>query len=297
MKFSLTFDDTGDSIPFVAVNPDILEYYTDALNRENSNKFFSIDQTAPNISRSIDSLIDIVEQVNQWPIEILENRITELTTLDCLDQHLLNYLHANWVNSQKTLYDIQEKRSRYSSEITERIHDMYPDEISKAPIGDILKKLNLDNLYDQINTRIHTIETCFAYMKFSCNQKKWFDVINPFGKDRITNNITNLEISFNHLGRSLHDKFCNFDLDLEFNDENSFDQLLGFVGLRLIPPQTIPLSQEYISWCTKHGKVPSGVRISLGNIPDLDKKLLDYRKIILRNLKSSNAFFIKLNRG
>jgi hypothetical protein len=83
-------------------------------------------------------------------------------------------------------------------------------------------------------------------------------------------------------------------LDLKHNDENSFDQLLGFVDLKLLPAQTIPLSREYQQWCQSINQVASGDNLTLGNIPDLPDRLTEYRHLIYKNLKNNNNFSIHL---
>jgi hypothetical protein len=107
----------------------------------------------------------------------------------------------------------------------------------------------------------------------------------------------NFRISFNHLGRSLYEKYQNFDTDLACDDENTFDQLLGFVDLSLIRPRSHSFSEEYILWCKQHNKVPSGGFLNIGNLVDFENRLTDYRVVIYRNIKSSNSFRINLNKG
>jgi hypothetical protein len=105
----------------------------------------------------------------------------------------------------------------------------------------------------------------------------------------------NLKLSFNHLGRTLYDKFINFDVNLEHNDENSFNELLGFVTISLTPTQTIPLSLEYVNWCKQHNRTPIGNYLNIGNIPNISENLTKYRIIIFRNLLKNNKFSI--NKG
>jgi hypothetical protein len=39
MKFQIAFDQSGDTIPFVSVNDQILEFYVDQLSVQNLNSF------------------------------------------------------------------------------------------------------------------------------------------------------------------------------------------------------------------------------------------------------------------
>ena len=144
---------------------------------------------------------------------------------------------------------------------------------------------------------VHQLEISFKEVKFEVTDQNWIEFTNPFGKEILTNNINNFSISFNHLGRTLYNKFVYFDSNLEFDDENSFNELLGFVSIKLEQPQTIPLSSEYVNWCKHHNRVPSGDYLNIGNIPNLVEKLTDYRTIIFRNTLQNNAFSIQLNKG
>ena len=106
---------------------------------------------------------------------------------------------------------------------------------------------------------IHALETSFNIINYQdLNQISdiWTIIAdNPFPKNILTNNTANLSLTFNHPGRTLYNKYTNFDVNLKYNDENSYNQLLGFVTLSLAPPQTIPLSVEYINWCNSQEKL------------------------------------------
>jgi hypothetical protein len=104
-------------------------------------------------------------------------------------------------------------------------------------------------------------------------------------------------LGFRHLGRTLYNKFNNFDLNLDYQDENTFDQLLGFVEIGLKMPQTVELSKEYISWCKQHNKIPSGDYLNIGNIPELYSNLTKYRQVMYRNSLQNNSFSIQLTKG
>jgi hypothetical protein len=132
-------------------------------------------------------------------------------------------------------------------------------------------------------------------MKFTVDG--WVEFKNPYPKSLITNDNCNFKISFNHLGRPLYSKYQNFDTDLEYCDENTFDQLLGFVEIDLVNPQTHAYSPEYIAWCQKHNREPSGSNLNIGNMVDLNNQLAEYRSIVYRNTRNSNKFSIKLNKG
>jgi hypothetical protein len=162
-------------------------------------------------------------------------------------------------------------------------------------LRDVLEKLELVEMYSDINLKLHSLEGLLTSIKFKTDTRIEFD--NPFDKSFLTNSICNFRISFNHLGRTLYDKWKNFDTALEYNDENSFDQLLGFVDIGLARPQTIELSSEYTEWCQQRNREPIGEFLNIGNILELDKKLNECKIVLYRNIHSGNSFSIKLNKG
>ena len=296
MNFSLVFQNSGDSLPFYTINShaaDVLTYYVEQLNDRNLNKFSS--SVGTKIETSINKLHATIVECNQFIHELLDQHIDTYTVDEYLDQRNLNKLHADWVKSHSITYNILEKRKQYGSKQAELIHDMFPDDIPEPELGSVLSKLDIGKNYKNINVDIHQVESLFNNIKFSIAE--WTSMPNPFAKSILTNNLCNFRLSFNHLGRTLYNKFVFFDQALEFDDENSYDELLGFVDVKLVPPQTIPLSNEYVTWCANHNKVPSGEHLNIGNIPDLHKHLTDYRKIIFRNTLQNNAFTIQLHKG
>jgi hypothetical protein len=300
MNFSLVFDSSGDVIPLQTISDktaDVLCYYVACLNEQNLNKFTLL--TAGNkIDQAIKKLHSTIGICNEFIYELLDQHIPTYSIENYLDQQVLNKLHADWVNSQTIQYNIIEKRKKYSNSVqAELIHTMFPDEIPTPPLGDVLEKLGVKNTYSQLNSDIHGVELSCSQVKFCVAEQAWVEFKNPFGSEILTNDIGNFSLSFNHLGRTLYNKFLYFDHNLEFNDENSFNQLLGFVEIKLQPVQHIPLSKEYVDWCQKHNKVPSGDYLNIGNIPDLADRLTDYRKIIYQNTLQSNTFSIQLNKG
>jgi hypothetical protein len=300
MIFSLVFENTGDSIPFRTISnqtADVLSYYVDNLNKQNLNKFTN-NNIGNKINQTIANLNSTIINCNEFIYELLDQHIDTCTTEEYLNQQILNKLHADWVKSQTVKYNILEKRKKYNySQQSELIHSMFPDEIPEPPVGVIIDKLGVAEQYSNINVAVHKLELLFSEIKFQVADQNWVEFTNPFGKDLLTNDVSNFSLAFNHLGRTLYNKFVYFDHTLEYHDENSFDELLGFVELGLAPAQTIPLSVEYVDWCKIHNKIPSGDRLPIGNIPDLATHLTDYRKIIFRNTRQNNFFSIQLNKG
>jgi hypothetical protein len=214
MKFSLVFESSGDVIPLQTISnkiADVLCYYVDHLNKQNLNKFALVGPS-DRIDQTIQKLHSTIDECNKFIYELLDNYIPTYSTEDYLDQKVLNKLHADWVNSQSIQYNIIEKRKKYNNSVqTELIHSMFPDEIPAPPLGTIIEKLGFKNLYNSINLDIHTLESLFLKIKFGTADCPWVEFINPFGSEILTNDIGNFSLSFNHLGRTLYNKFLCFD--------------------------------------------------------------------------------------
>jgi hypothetical protein len=299
MDFSLVFEKTGDTIPVRTINREadaLIEYYVDNINACDSNRFFVTGDFSIQLLENLKKIDMVLKEVNAWAGEITG---TVFETCDSivgyLDQDRLNRYHALWVESHSVDYDVRAKRDRYLSDLTEKVFHMFPDEIPVTKSSVVIDKLGYKRIYDQINVCVHLIENSFSDVM--CEFNSWLEFKNPFPKSMITNDIANFKIAFNHLGRTLHDKYLNFDLDLKHDDENTFDQLLGYVMVDLSLPRQVPFGQDYIDWCHKHQKSASGRYLNIGNIPDLGKNLGDYRRILLTNGLKKNHFSIQLNKG
>jgi hypothetical protein len=295
MHFSIVFKNTGDSIPFTSIYPDVVEYYVDYLDKNNLNSFATDGDHGRRIQQAINDLKNTTIDINHWIDKLIDRSIPIFTDEEYLNQHNLNQLHADWVNSQYIVYNIQQKRNQYpGNTIVEKVHDLFPDDIQFPTIGTVLSNLKLSPEYSELNLKVHNLEQQFNNLNFKIAEHPWVQFSNPFDQSILTNNLANLRLSFCHLGRTLYNKYQTFDTDLQCNDENSFNELLGFVSLHLVPPQTIPLSKEYTDWCVTHNKKPSGDYLNIGNIPDLKKHLKDYRLVVFRNLLQYNSFTINL---
>jgi hypothetical protein len=240
----------------------------------------------------------IIEQINQWFELLTDKKYPEFfDPTDYLDQRLLNFLHAFWVDSLSWKYDIDQQRiQKPHNEVVRQIHDMFPDDQRTPFLSNVLSKLGLLDQYNSLNDRhIHTIEHSFSDMNFKVPSDEWIEWPNPFG-DSTSNNICNLYLRFNHLGRTLENKYDYFDFDLEFDDENSFNEILPTVGISLKPPKTMPYAVEYLEWCKEKNRKPVGNRISLGNLVNLYENLKEYRIIMLRNLLNNDGFTLQKDR-
>jgi len=296
MRFQIAFDQTGDTIPFVSSNDQILEFYVDYLTVQNLNSFeLSSPQTAVAISEKIRALDSSIKQNNTWTEILLDQIIEPMSDQDYLDQDILNRYHADWVNSQGIEYDIDAKRQQYGYQgLVEQIHDLFPDDIRHPKISTVLQKLGYSNAYDKINVDIHSLENAFNILRYRVKNHPWVEFKNPFLHQGLSHDTANLRLAFSHLGRPLYGKFLNQDNALQYQDENTYNELLGIVELSLWRPESKDMSPEYIKWCKSQQRVPLGQNLNFGNIPDLDKHLTDYRIVIYRNGLKNNSFSIQL---
>jgi hypothetical protein len=296
MKFQIAFDQTGDTIPFISVNDQILEFYVEYLTVRNFNSFELLSPyTAVDISKKIRSLDDSIKKNNSWMEILLDRTVESASDIEYLDQHRLNRYHADWVNSQDILYDIDSKRHQHNhTKMVEKIHDLFPDDIRHPTVVTVLAHLGYKNMYDKINLDIHDVENSFNSIGYKVKNQNWLEVKNPFLHQGLSHHRANFRFSFHHLGRTLYNKFISQDHILEHDDENTYNELLGFVDLNLFLPESIEMSPEYIKWCNAQNRTPLGQYLNLGNIPDLDKHLTDYRIIIYRNILKNNSFSIQL---
>jgi hypothetical protein len=296
MKFQIVFDQTGDSIPFVSVNDQILEFYVNHLASQNLNTFELLSQSSSaDISHKIRALDTSIKENNQLIKVLLDQTVELASDQEYLDQARLNKYHADWVDSQYKTYDIDSKRHQHAhTELVEKIHTLFPDDIRYPSIGTVLKHLGHSDNYNKINLSIHGIEDFFKMIKYKVKSPDLVEVKNPFPHQGLSHQSANFRLSFHHLGRTLYNKFLSRDLDLRYNDENNYNELLGFVDLSLQSPESIEMSAEYKDWCRSQNRMPLGQYLNLGNILDLDQHLTDYRVVIYRNVLKNNSFSIQL---
>ena len=298
MRFSLVFENSGDEILVDSVNQELLEYYVDQMDQRGLYKFLADPSTGEQILSSINQLHSDIVSLNEIPIrEILGQDLQTYDTLDYLDQWTLNKMHADWACSQSQKYNVAGQLKLHRSDITRKLHDMLPDDLQFPTVANVLNKLGINELYSELNTGIHQIEDQIREIRFQCNNYKMLCFDNPFSKKYVTNDICNFRLGANHLGRFFCQKYLNFDMKLQADDENTYNEFIGIVEIIFRPPETIPYSKEYTAWCRSHNREPTGTYLNFGNIVDLVDKLTMYRQIIVRNMLSNNSFSIHLKRG
>lgn len=290
MNFFIIFQSSGDTIPLTTDKPDLLDYYIDFLESTSSNQFSLISNLKVS---NLTQLYQTLQSFNtSIPGKLISFKQPDDAT-DFLNQDLINKLHCEWVHSNHKKFLTKDLKKKYP-DILQPLFDQISDDIHDVIFSEIVYKFNMQEIYFAINQELHLVESMFNKINFQAkfdDKWGWIETQNIFPKNYTSNSQANLSLKFNHYGRTLYHKFCTFDLDLNHDDENTFDQLLGYVQLSLVPPETINYSPEYLQWCTKIGREPGGNNLNLGNIIDLDKKLLEYRKLLYKNLMINNNYF------
>jgi len=292
-KFHLVFENTGDCLPVIACHDELFCYIFDQINRGPIQLFSVLDKSIG--QRTLSNLKNLQEKIiniNDWFKHLTGEIYPELLDVyDYLDQDLLNYLHAYWVKSQSKNYDIQLGRKN-GTPLSGQIADIFPDDLSFPTIASVISRLGLSEQYDMINTYVHAVESVFWKIQFDIKATDWIEWPNPY-PHFVSNDICNLYLDFNHLGRTLENKYECFDFDIEHDDENSFFQIVPRIALSLRPPRRVPYSPEYKEWCESKNRIPVGNLMPLGNIPDLYENLKKYRIIIVKNLLSNNGITLQ----
>ena len=264
MLGKLIWETSGDEILFKITFPDLFEYYLDQLKQKNSNNFFCRKKKFSNdLISALQHSIQNVEQLKDKLPFVIDD-----WSGDVLDQNYLNKLHRDWVKTGIT----------------------YPKIISLLRV-----MKNADVHYRNINLDLHNLESSFNYEFVNYNTDP-FQVENIFGKKITGFDFNNLMLGFDNLGRSTWEKFKNWDNNVNDTDTNDYQMLGGIVNFSLSRPLTRQPPLNYVEWCQYHNVEVTGTSISLGNIVDLNKKLTDIRKILIRNTdEQNNQFFFEIS--
>lgn len=294
MKFSIVFENSGDSIPFeVKFNEDLFTFFVDKIDLEGKNSF-----EVPIIGREADQKLTHLHWAISKTNEILYS-LAGISFGQCvnlyeyLDQNLLNRLHADWVRSQMIDIDIDVLRfsdDRGQSELGNQLHNLYPDEIRVIKLAEAMTKLGYLYPYEEVNLAVHRLEGLFNKTNLEfLSDSKWEVFDNPYHDTMITNNdVVNFAFSYTYVGRQYYDKFRNFDVDLINDDHYNFEQLEVAFHLNLSQPETIPFSKEFIKWTESKGVRPISTQIPIANAIGLLDNLSKYREILVSNSCSKN---------
>lgn len=294
MKLQLVFDNSNDLIEFdVIYNHDILQYFVDMSDKNNCNQFSDEQKVFNTVSQLTTELHTAVTLTNSVVQPLCGLNFAENSDLvDYFDQRFLNQQHEHWVFSQNHVIDIDSLRfsqNKETSQLGWKLHEMYPDEIRKIRLAEAVTKLGYIFPYEEVNMTVHRLESFFAQDVEFKSKDKWQVFDNPFKNNMVSNNdVVNFSFGYTYVGRQYYDKWQRWDTDLEFKDHYNYETLEFAFQMNLDRPQTVPYSQEFLSWCQNHAIPPVCCQIPIGNVIDLEKNLKHYRTILYRNSKQAN---------
>lgn len=293
MKFSIVFDNSGDTLPFeVKYNHELFEYFVNQTNSRNQNSFSNDRCLYDDLDKKITHLHWAISKTNEVFYNLVDSSFKQHTDLEnYLDQRFLNRLHSEWVFSHRHKVDID--RLRFSSDaprasLGNRLHDMYPDEIRFPDIAPVLENIGYSYNFREINIGVHRLENSFNNLEFKADAK-WDVFDNPFKDKLITNNdVVNFSFGYTYVGRQYYNKFKHFDTKLECPDNYNYENLEFAFQMNLSMPETIPFSKEAINWASKQNIKLVAEQVPIANIVDLENNLFEYRKILYRNSRDNN---------
>ena len=300
MKFSLVFENSGDTLPFeVKYNHDLFEFFVAHANKKSQNSFSNNRMLYSSLDNKLTHLHWSISKTNEVLYSLIGKSFRQHTDLEnYLDQNFLNRQHSDWVFSQYNNIDIDQLR--YSSNKSQallgnKLHDMYPDEIRVLKTAPVMEKLGYLFPYEEVNMAIHRLENSFVDLEFMADEK-WQVFDNPFLDSMVSNNdIVNFSFGYTYVGRQYYNKFVFFDTNLECPDHYNYETLELAFQLNLSRPETVPFSPEAQAWAEKNGiKLVSG-QLPIANIVDLENNLFEYRKILYRNSRDNNRAKIILH--
>ena len=302
MKFSLVFENTGDSIPFeVVYNHELFKFFVEKSVSQNQNRFSDQQKTAQQISKGLTDLHWALSNTNEVLYNLVGINFPQSDNLETyLDQSLLNRIHAEWVFSQNRKVQVHQLRfspNSTAARLGEQLHDQFSDEISETTLAVAMQHLGKIFPYEDVNMAVHRLESIFTnYIEFNADSK-WEVFDNPFRKTSMVSNPDRMNFTFGYtyVGRQLYNKFEYFDMNLDCEDHYNYETLEYSFNLNLQQPETVAFSPEFLAWCDQHGRRPMAKQIPVANIIDLHKHLTKYRKILYNNSQANNSASIILH--
>jgi hypothetical protein len=303
MKFSLVFDNSGDTLPFeVKYNHELFEFFVDKSNQKSQNSFVNHGVLHKEVDQKLAHLHWAITKTNEVLYDLIGINFSQHNDLEnYLNQDFLNKTHCDWVLSQQHTVDIN--RLRFSNtpsqaKLGNRLHDVYPDDIRFPTIAPVLEKLGYIFPYEEVNIGVHRLENLFnirTLLEFK-SDIKWQVFDNPFVDSMVTNNdVVNFSFGYTYVGRQYYNKFRFFDTELKWKDHYNYEQLEFAFQLNLSRPETNPFSPEAITWAEQQGIKLVAEQIPIANIENLEENLLEYRKILYRNSRDRNKAKIILH--
>lgn len=293
MKFSLVFDNSGDTIPFkVKYNHELLEYFVDQTNAREQNLFSNDQCLYKDVDKKITHLHWAISKTNEVFYNLVSKSFEQHTDLEnYLDQTFLNRLHSEWVFSHRHTVDIDTLRfssNASNANIGNRLHEIYPDEIRFPDVAPVLENIGYIYPFREINMGVHRLESSFRDLEFK-SDAKWDVFDNPFKDSQITNNdVVNFSFGYTYVGRQYYNKFRFFDTKLECLDNYNYESLEFAFQMNLSMPETIPFSKEATNWANTQGIKLVAEQIPIANVVDLEDNLFEYRKMLYRNSRDNN---------
>ena len=276
LKMKLVFEQTGDELPFDDTNNEVLELFINKTFVTNK-QYKSVKQCTLDLHASLLKINDFLISINseiQFPVSI-----------NTLDQNDLNFLHAHWAKYAHGSFSTKNPK----------LLDLFIDEELTCTLYSIAKRLPPEDLLDHLdncNEYVHDIENQFTDNKFFTT-KHVTSFVTPQASQYTNNNLANISIARMYIGRGLQNKFRNFDLNLEYDDENNFDEIHTALHINFANPETNTYSTEYLDWCKSHNRTPCGNNLNIGNFVNLAENLTTYRTIMYNNTQERNSFSIR----
>jgi hypothetical protein len=242
---------SGDEIEVTPSDQELAEYYVNAIAPYNN---FVCTESGIETEKAT-KLIWALEDINRF---VTEHKIAPAFAMgNPYDQQYLNELHRAWV-----------KFSLATPKFVTLLRQKDPDLVGH---------------FRSINKLLHGIEKMFVQKWANIDHGDIRTVSNPF-VNALSHDIANVQIVFHDLGRSTFNKWIYFDNNLDSQDTNDFINLPIEIEIDLSRPISVQPPKNYVEWCNNNGIAsPPGRWLNLGNLKDLEQRLLDYRCILIRN--------------
>lgn len=280
-------------MPFeVKYNHELFEFFVDHANKKSQNSFSNDRVLYQELDRKITHLHWATSKTNEVLYDLIGQSFKQHTDLEnYLNQQFLNRQHSDWVFSQNHTVDIDQLRfsaNAAQSRLGNRLHDMYPDEIRVVKTAPAMEKLGYIYPYEEVNMAVHRLESTFNTIEFKADDK-WQVFDNPFVNSVVSNrDVVNFSFGYTYVGRQYYNKFKFFDTKLECPDHYNYEVLELAFQMNLMQPETVPFSQEALTWAQSKGIKLVGEQLPIANIVGLEDNLFEYRKILYRNSRDNN---------
>jgi hypothetical protein len=302
MKFSLVFENTGDSILFlVKYNHELFEFFVENSISNDQNRFSDNQLVSQRVNKGLTDLHWALSNTNEILWDLVGIKFPQSDNLETyLDQGLLNRIHAEWVFSQNRkvqVHDLRLSQNLNTARLGEQLHDQFPDEISETRLAVAMQHLGRILAYEDVNMAVHRLESIFTSNIEYNAASKWEVFDNPFRKTSMVSNSDQMNFTFGYtyVGRQLYNKFEYFDMNLDCKDHYNYETLKYSFNLNLQQPETVVFSPEFLAWCDQHDQRPMASQVPIANMIDLDKHLTEYRRILYNNSQARNSASIILH--